>query len=114
MASPENSDHSTASNPPTREHVSLLAVLRRRALIIVLVMLLAGGAAAAFVFATRDTYESTAKLLFRQTIGPELNAMGLLPGRPTPTTSPTTTSRSSARDAWRRPPPRGCRRAAWT
>jgi capsular exopolysaccharide synthesis family protein len=57
-------------------------VLRRRALIIVVVTLLAGGAAAAFAYATRDSYESTAKLLFSQTIGPELNALGLLPGTP--------------------------------
>ena len=39
----------------------------------------AGGAAAAFAFATRNTYDSTAKLLFRQTLGAELNALGLLP-----------------------------------
>jgi capsular exopolysaccharide synthesis family protein len=65
--------------PATREHVSLLGVLRRRAWIIVLVTLLAGGAAAAFAFATRNTYDSTAKLLFRQTLGAELNAVGLLP-----------------------------------
>jgi capsular exopolysaccharide synthesis family protein len=65
--------------PATREHVSLLGVLRRRAWIIVLVTLLAGGAAAAFAFATRNTYDSTAKLLFRQTLGAELNALGLLP-----------------------------------
>ena len=42
--------------------------------------LLAGGAAAAFAYATRNTYDSTAKLLFRQSIGAELNALGLLPG----------------------------------
>jgi capsular exopolysaccharide synthesis family protein len=66
--------------PATREHVSLLGVLRRRAWIIVLVTLLAGGAAAAFAFATRNTYDSTAKLLFRQSLGTELNALGLLPG----------------------------------
>jgi polysaccharide biosynthesis transport protein len=60
--------------------VSVLGVLRRRAWIIVLVTLLAGGAAAAFAYATRNTYDSTAKLLFRQSIGAELNALGLLPG----------------------------------
>jgi polysaccharide biosynthesis transport protein len=64
---------------PAREHVSLLAVLRRRALIIVVATILAGGAAAAFALISEDTYKSTAKLLFRQTIGPELNAQGLLP-----------------------------------
>ena len=57
-------------------------MLRRRALIIVAVTLLAGAAAAAFAYTTRDTYQSTAKLLFQQTIGAELNALGLLPGAP--------------------------------
>jgi capsular exopolysaccharide synthesis family protein len=66
--------------PATREHVSVLGVLRRRAWIIVLVTLLAGGAAAAFAYATRNTYDSTSKVLFRQSLGAELNALGLLPG----------------------------------
>ena len=57
-------------------------MLRRRALIIVAVTLLAGGAAAAFAYTAGDTYQSTAKLLFQQTIGAELNALGLLPGSP--------------------------------
>jgi succinoglycan biosynthesis transport protein ExoP len=75
-------DHATSYGlePQTREHPSLLSVLRRRALIIVGVTILAGVAAGAFAYATRDTYESTAKLLFRQTLGNELNALGLLPG----------------------------------
>ena len=64
------------------ENASIFTVLRRRALIILVVMLLAGGASAAVVYLKSDTYESTAKLLFRQTIGPELNAIGLLPGAP--------------------------------
>lgn len=67
---------------PARDQASLLSILRRRALIILAVTLLAGGAAAAFAYTSRDSYESTAKLLFRQTIGPELNALGLLPGAP--------------------------------
>ena len=79
LASIENSTQ-YGLEPATREHVSLLGVLRRRAWIIILVTLLAGGAAAAFAFATRNTYDSTAKLLFRQSIGAELNALGLLPG----------------------------------
>jgi capsular exopolysaccharide synthesis family protein len=79
LASTENSTQ-YGLEPATREHVSLLGVLRRRAWIIVLVTLLAGGAAAAFAYATRNTYDSTAKLLFRQSIGAELNALGLLPG----------------------------------
>jgi capsular exopolysaccharide synthesis family protein len=58
----------------------LLGVLRRRAWIIVLVTLMAGGAAAALAYATRNTYDSTSKLLFRQSIGAELNAVNLLPG----------------------------------
>ena len=45
----------------------------------VLVTLLAGGAAAAFAYLNRDTYESTSKLLFDQTIGPALSALGLPP-----------------------------------
>lgn len=57
-------------------------MLRRRALIIVIVTLLTAGAAAAFAYATRNTYESTAKLVFSQTIGPEQQARGLLPGTP--------------------------------
>jgi Mrp family chromosome partitioning ATPase/capsular polysaccharide biosynthesis protein len=65
--------------PGTRERPSLLSVLRRRFLIILIVPLLAGGAAAALVFTGDDTYESTAKLLYRQTIPPELNSVGLLP-----------------------------------
>lgn len=79
MASPENSTQ-YGLEPATREHISLLGVLRRRAWIIVLVTLLAGGAAAAFAYATRNTYDSTAKVLFRQSLGAELNALGLLPG----------------------------------
>ena len=66
----------------TREHVSLVGVLWRRAPIIVLVTLLSAGAAAAFAYSGGERYESTAKLLFRQTIGPEQNAQGLQPGAP--------------------------------
>jgi succinoglycan biosynthesis transport protein ExoP len=54
-------------------------VLRRRALIIVATALLCGGAAGVFAYANRDTYESTTKLMFRQTIGPEALALGLVP-----------------------------------
>jgi capsular exopolysaccharide synthesis family protein len=79
LASQDNSA-TYGMEPATREHVSLLGVLRRRAWIIVLVTLLAGGAAAALAYATRNTYASTSKLLFRQSIGAELNAVGLLPG----------------------------------
>lgn len=62
--------------------MSLASVLLRRAPIIILVTLLCAGAAAAFAYANRDTYESTAQLLFRQTIGPEQAAQGLNPGAP--------------------------------
>jgi uncharacterized protein involved in exopolysaccharide biosynthesis len=80
---PASEDQTTHSLEPTpREHVSLLAVLRRRALVIVLTTILCGAAAAAFAFSDRDSYESTAKLLFRQSIGPELNAVGLDPTSP--------------------------------
>jgi succinoglycan biosynthesis transport protein ExoP len=64
------------------EGVSLLSALRRRLLVIVLTTILVGGAAAAFAYATRNTYQTTAELLFDQTIGAELNALGLIP--PTP------------------------------
>jgi succinoglycan biosynthesis transport protein ExoP len=81
MASQELSD-SYGVAPASGESPSILTVLRRRWLVVVLVMLLAGGASAAVVYLKDDTYQSTAKLLFRQTIGPELNAIGLLPGSP--------------------------------
>jgi polysaccharide biosynthesis transport protein len=65
--------------PVTRENRSLLAVLKRRAWIIVVVTLLCGAATLGIAYARGDTYESTAKLLFQQTISPEINAIGLLP-----------------------------------
>ena len=61
------------------QSTSLLATLRRRALIVVVTVLLVGGAAAAIGFLKGSVYQSTSKLLFSQTIGPELNATGLLP-----------------------------------
>ena len=54
-------------------------VLRRRGSIIVAVALLTGAAAAALAQLSRDTYESTATLVFRQTIAPQLNSIGLIP-----------------------------------
>jgi succinoglycan biosynthesis transport protein ExoP len=51
----------------------------------VLTTILVGGAAAAFAYVTRNTYQTTAQLLFDQTIGTELNALGLIP--PTPSTT---------------------------
>jgi capsular exopolysaccharide synthesis family protein len=68
--------------PAEREGASLLSTLRRRAHIIVLTALLVGGVAAAVALTRGSSYESTAKLLFRQTIGPEINATGLLPSTP--------------------------------
>jgi polysaccharide biosynthesis transport protein len=68
--------------PGAPERPSLLSVLRRRALIVLAVPILAGGAAAALVFTGNRDYESTSKLLFRQTIGAELNAVGVLPNTP--------------------------------
>ena len=62
--------------------MTLLSILRRRALIVIAVTVLAGTAAAAFAYATRDSYESTSKLLFSQTIGTEQQALGLIPGTP--------------------------------
>lgn len=81
MAVPE-SYSGYGAEAPAGEHVSLLSVLRRRALIIVVVALLTGGAAAAFAYTRGETYESTSKLLFQQTVGPEFQALGLVPGAP--------------------------------
>jgi len=81
VAPPENSS-TYGLETPAREHVTLLSILRRRALIVIAVTVLAGAAAAAFAYATRDTFESTSKLLFSQTIGPEQQALGLIPGTP--------------------------------
>jgi polysaccharide biosynthesis transport protein len=70
--------------PGTRERPSLLSVLKRRALIVIVVPILAGGAAAAFAFTADRTYESTAKLLFGQTIDNALNSVGVLPSASDP------------------------------
>jgi capsular exopolysaccharide synthesis family protein len=61
---------------------SPFAVLRQRWRVVLVVTLLAGAAAAAFAYVNRDTYESTAKMVFRQSFGPELNAIGLVPTSP--------------------------------
>jgi tyrosine-protein kinase len=79
---PQESATPFEQEPGSRERPSLLSVLRRRALIVLLVPILAGGAAAALVYTDDRSYESTAKLLFRQTITPELNAVGVLPNSP--------------------------------
>lgn len=73
-----------AGSSRARSHAPapLIDALRRRALIIILTTLLVGGAAAAFAYLGPKTYQSTAQLLFSQTIGDELNALGLIP--PTP------------------------------
>lgn len=65
--------------PQSHQSPSLLGALRRRWPIIVITMLLAGGAAAAFALASNKDYESTATLIFRQTIAPQLNSIGLIP-----------------------------------
>jgi polysaccharide biosynthesis transport protein len=64
------------------EGQSILAALRRRAPVIIVTTLLVGAAAAAFAFLGSKRYQSTAELLFSQTIPTELNALGLVP--PTP------------------------------
>ena len=66
-------------NSSNGKGLSLLGALRRRWPIIVITMVIAGGAAAAFAFATNKDYESTATLVFRQTIAPQLNSIGLIP-----------------------------------
>jgi polysaccharide biosynthesis transport protein len=82
VASTDPQTAAYGTEPAQRAPVTVLSVLRRRWLIVVLSALLAGGAAAAFAFASRDSYESTAKLLFSQTIGPEVSALGLPPTAP--------------------------------
>jgi capsular exopolysaccharide synthesis family protein len=75
--------HPSSSTPGTGpsegRSSSLLSTLRRRLLIILLTTLLVTGAAAAFAYVGRNHYQSSAELLFNQTIGPDLNAIGLLP-----------------------------------
>ena len=61
---------------------SVLGVLRRRILLVLVTILLCGAAAAAFAYSAEDRYETTARLLFLQTVGPELRALGLLPNTP--------------------------------
>jgi succinoglycan biosynthesis transport protein ExoP len=68
--------------PGAPDRPSLLSILRRRALIVLAVPILAGGIATAFVLSGQRDYESTSKLLFRQTIAADLNAVGLLPNTP--------------------------------
>jgi capsular exopolysaccharide synthesis family protein len=67
---------------PERESGSFIALLRRRAIIIVVTALLVGAGAAAFAYAERNNYEAKAQLLFLTGIGPELDALGLLPPAP--------------------------------
>jgi receptor protein-tyrosine kinase len=64
---------------PQRQSLSILGTFRRRWPIILVTTILAGAAAAALAFASNKDYESTAKLMFRQTIGTQLNAVGLIP-----------------------------------
>ena len=82
MALEDGANTAYGGDPAGRAQVSLLTVLLRRAPIIIVVTLLCAGAAAALAYSNRDSYESTAKLLFRQTIGPEQAAQGLIPGAP--------------------------------
>jgi polysaccharide biosynthesis transport protein len=62
-----------------RRSVSLWGALRRHVWIVLVATVLAAGAAAAIAYLNRNTYQSTAELLFDQTIGPQLNALGLTP-----------------------------------
>jgi capsular exopolysaccharide synthesis family protein len=78
VSTPEN-QLNYGLEPSGRQGGSVAAVLRRRWLTILIVTVVCGAVAAAFALANRNSYESTAKLLFLQTIGPDLNALGLLP-----------------------------------
>ncbi len=62
----------------------MLATLRRRALVIIVTTVLVGGAAAAAAYLLGGSYQTKAQLLFSQTIGTELNALGLIPPTPNP------------------------------
>ena len=79
---PPTEDPTNPVTQPASRESSLFAVLRRRASIIVIVTLLCGAAAAVFAYANRDSYESTAKLLFRQTVSPGLTGIGFPVGAP--------------------------------
>ncbi len=57
---------------------SVFATLRRRWLIILVTTLLVTAAAAAFAYVGRNKYQSTAELLFTQTTGPDLSAVGMV------------------------------------
>jgi uncharacterized protein involved in exopolysaccharide biosynthesis len=58
---------------------SLMLTLRRRLPTILLTTVVVAAAVSAFAYHSRNDYKSTAQLLFQQTDGPELNALGLLP-----------------------------------
>jgi tyrosine-protein kinase len=70
------------AEPKQSTGASVLGVLRRRILLVLMTILLCGAAAAAFAYSAADRYESTARLVFQQTVGPELRALGLLPNTP--------------------------------
>lgn len=86
MSLPEQSNpvSRTSSGQSAAAGGSLLATLRRRALVIVVTTLLVGGAAAAAAYLLGGTYQTTAELLFSQTINTQLNALGLIPPTPNP------------------------------
>ena len=58
---------------------SFASTLRRRWVTIVVTAVVVAAAVAAFAYHSRNNYTSTAQLLFGQTVGPDLNALGLLP-----------------------------------
>jgi capsular exopolysaccharide synthesis family protein len=69
---------STGGASPTPSG-SLMSILRRRIPTILLAMIVVAAAVSAFAYHSRNDYKSTAQILFQQTDGPELNALGLLP-----------------------------------
>jgi succinoglycan biosynthesis transport protein ExoP len=58
---------------------SLMSILRRRIPTILMTLIVVAAAVSAFAYHSRNDYKSTAQILFQQTDGPELNALGLLP-----------------------------------
>lgn len=69
----------TPSTTPDGSSGSVLAALQRRLPIIIITALLVTAAVTAFAYRSRNNYQSSAQLLFGQTVGPELNALGLMP-----------------------------------
>ncbi len=77
-----NEDYpSRAGDPPPSERTtgSVLSTLARRLPTILIATVVVAGAVAVLSYRSRDTYKSTAQLLFSQTLGPDYDALGVVP-----------------------------------